>query len=262
VGAFMLPLFLLLIMPKVWFARYALPLVPCLAFGAAAPFFEMRKPSYKALYSLIIAGAVIFTVVLAWPLVQIVSQTDIRDEAMHEIDHKTPMYAKVGLAHVPWFYTPPIAHYNAGPLSEKQFWAHLPNTYKVFITGISAEKLAAMYPDYYVLSKYEIEDGLRLKKPEYVAFMKELNKLYDKVATFKRSYGLLEKLGPLPHDMRYIAPEIYVYESKRYHAEYMAKHKAKAQKKPPVVHHHHHRNPFSHPRTWYEKLLGLGDPDE
>ncbi len=269
IWAFLLPAFLLIAGGKVHFARYALPLLPCLVCGLAVPIALAKAKSAKTLWTLLVLASIAFSLVLAWPLVQIVSRSDIRDESMHTIDHKTPLYAKVGLVEEPWFYSPPIARYNAGPLTRKLFWEHPPNTYELYITGRDAKKLAEVYPNYFITTDFELDDGVRAQDPATVAFVAELNKLYEKVATFTRDYGPIERVGRVPHDMRYIAPRIDIWMSYKLSKELDAEEKAEAAKeakKPKVpaakeakpAHHHH--DPYAIKRNWFEKLLGLGDP--
>ena len=266
IWAFLLPAFLVIAGGKVHFARYALPLAPALVCGLAVPIALSRARSAKALWTLLALASIVFSLGLAWPLVRIMSRSDIRDEAMHTIDHKTPLYAKMGLVEEPWFYSPPIAKYNGGPAYKALFWKNPPNTYELFITGRDAKKLAEVYPDYFITTDFELDDALRAQDPATIAFVAELNKLYEKVATFTRDYGPIERVGRAPHDMRYIAPRIDVWMSYKLSKELEAKEKAEAAQKPkaPVVKAaepaQHHHDPYAIKRNWFEKLLGLGDP--
>jgi len=221
---FAIPYFVLIGAGKEWFLRYTLPLLPALAISAAYAIEWLREQAEPALgkRGAIIAPAALGAVVLvlttwyAGQMVGIMMAPDVRTRAANWLRPRVTKSTRIGLASVPWYFTPPVTPHNGGEMSLKLFreWQETDPPFRVTVVGWDAAALRGERPDYFVVSDAEYADRLRLAQPAAVALMRALPKQYRNVKVFEPPPPL-PALRPTklacPPDWLYTWPRIEVF---------------------------------------------------
>ena len=212
------------------FIRYLVPLAPFLvalaAMGIAWLYrlprrFLLRVP---ALALLVLVGMHTFSYVILLVPEAVESRrkddlwmtvvTDPRDRAWDAIAPEvlgTATPKRVGLTQSPWYFTPPVAPWNSGPLFRDQFEAWNLQTGRVVITGWDAAKLAAEKPYFFFISDLEAMDLVRLGNPEVKEFARTEDSTYSRHTRFERPAPAHAWLFP----SRKLAPPDWLYRSPR-----------------------------------------------
>lgn len=203
------------------FVRYAVAVVPFCAIlfgGLLAPATEEPQPlrRLRARAPAIAAGtAWLCGLVVAGANVALMTRPDTRDEAVEFLVPAVGRSGQLGLANVPWFYTPPVLYLNAGPHSprERFYEEAASKNVDLTVTGWDAGVLDMKRPEWFAVSEFEFRDALLRGDPGAVAFFAKLDADYDLAATFEGALvvGPLRLPRPRLHDWRYVSPEIRVY---------------------------------------------------
>jgi hypothetical protein len=210
---------------KEHFIRYLVPLTPFLCLLAAAGMLWLLRLSLKAVPRVGAAAfgiaVIILTSVYVAPQVTLVTHMDPRDRAWAEAQpaasHRhVSRLMRVGLVEPPWYSDPPLSPYNGGPFSRRMFdeWNQR-NGNRVVLTGWDAAKLEAEKPAMFFLSDLESQDLIRLKRPDALAFVAALDKLYEGRHMVARRESVPSWLAPprswAPPDWLYQSPIITMY---------------------------------------------------
>lgn len=222
--AFALPYFGLIGAGKERFLRYVLPLLPVMAVAAIYTLDRVREASVPKLG---IRGAVVVPAALgvgclaltAWYAVQMVrtmTEPDVRDQAAAWLAPRATKTTKIGLASVPWYFTPPLTYYNGGERSKTELhkWQQDNPPYRLVVIGWDDATLKSDRPQYFVVSDAEYADLLRLGQQDAVGLMDALRARYPDVKTFEPPPPLPAlRPGKLacPPDWLYTWPRIEVY---------------------------------------------------
>ncbi len=148
---------------------------------------------------------------------------DTRDQAAGWVSENIAPGSSIGLATIPWFYTPPLDPYFGLPSAQERYERILELTdYKLIVseeTEWDAGVLARILPDFVILSEFEYEDRKRLGDPAAERYFSVLARDYRVARRFVRRPSLLGLRFPLPrelpHDMSYASPDILIYERGR-----------------------------------------------
>ncbi|NLN75109.1 MAG: hypothetical protein GX139_02210 [Armatimonadetes bacterium] len=228
--AFAVPYYLLISFSQVRFARYALPLFPAAALLIAWMICDIwTRLSKRWQYGLAGACAVILlgTMLYTLALCRLFVISDPRDRAAEWIFANIPTGSAIGVADVPWFYSPPYSK-NTGfgtlPQREKEM-RKAPYYLQLTRSGQYRHR------HWWVVSDYELDDATRLKRAsermsesdrkewERLRAAREALEKYYTRRTFRNSLSFcgiyLGSTRSLPHDMRYCAPTIWIYERKK-----------------------------------------------
>lgn len=211
------------------FIRYLVPLTPLLcllaAFGLASV-YRLSSRVYARIPAVTLAAAVL---VLTWlcgmPHISASFRShDPREVAFRRagLHHQEPrLRPRTGLVEAPWFSDPPVSPFNAGPVSARWFedWNRAHGN-RVVVTGWDVRKLETEKPVVFFLSDLESQDLLRLKRPDALAFVAALARLYrDKTAfgpaTDEPPLWLAPPRSWAPPDWLYQSPRITMYYSPR-----------------------------------------------
>lgn len=223
--AFVIPYFLLISCSNVRFARYAMPLLPPLAIligRMMSELYRIAKECEWALrrwaWALVCISSVAYTLIYSAACVRSFSTPDVRDEAARWIMKQVPAGTTIGFASVPWFYTPPLSPETTGVQRQARFENMQKSRYKLLARADSEWDPTIVTQDkpaYIIVSDFEYQDPLRLKRADAMKFWSELHKKYSLSIVFKNKLevdGL--DFGPterLPHDLKYQCPTIKVY---------------------------------------------------
>lgn len=247
--AFALPYYALISLSQVRFARYSLPLFPpaallisWMACDLWSRFPKGMKWAWAGLIGIVLSGTLLYTIALD----QLFVQESPQDRAARWIFANIPRGGKIGVFEVPWFYSPAYSKdVGFGTLTQRREAVRkLP-----YQLDIIAEHGYTVNPedDWVVLSDYEIGDADRLQGcrdllPADQSVVKRVNAAvevvcrdYDQREQFQCDPPALSVIfwpvafsrdeyddgcgayppGELPHDMRYPAPTIWIYERKK-----------------------------------------------
>ena len=235
--AFALPYYALISLSQVRFARYALPIFPPAALLIAwmahdlwTRFPKGIKWAWAGLFGAILAGTLLYTIALD----RLFVLPDPKDRAARWIFANIPKGSRIGVIEVPWFYSPPYSKdAGLGALPQRrQAIATSPYRVEVFRDyGFWAPWFRADFlTDWIVLSDYETQDALRfgsgrgLVGDSEMALARRLRvgiswigphyrrrvQFTSPLQLFGVSFGSTQSL---PHDMRYPAPCITIYEA-------------------------------------------------
>ena len=187
--------FLSLGFSQVRFMRYLFPLAPLLCVAAAYAATRLPKPRVWS------AGLAL----MLWRRCREYLWPFIREDRREKLGGVVNTWGKpVGLAHNPWFYTPPFQ-----PLG---FNVPAPGT---VVTGFDVAKLRAAKAPVFTISEFEYREQIRLAPNGEVAkFMETLPQLYGKRYLYSssvRSPLALPGREFVPHDYLYSNPETRVY---------------------------------------------------
>jgi len=239
--AFAVPYYALISVSQVRFARYTLPLYPaiCLMCGWLICYWWDRLSERKPLYiigrwiwvgfcTLAIGFALFFSTVLN---ILLIEGPDIRDCAAQWIFKNIPKQSTIGMMDLPWFYSPPLSKdFGFGTVPQREL-AIDKTPYRIVVFSKYDEPgqwYSKDAPDWIVLSEYETRDALRLKNNKSLTKSQraEVDFILDNLEVIQKHYkrcwsceGMLDGLDlyteNLPHDMRYVSPEIQIYERKK-----------------------------------------------
>jgi hypothetical protein len=238
ITAFAIPYYVLISISQVRFARYALPLFPAAALLCAwAVCGRPKRPPQpsrvrigRGLLIAFCAIAIATSLAYAVLLDALFTRPDPRDEAARWIREHVPPGSAVGVMDVPWFYSPPLSPLTGFGTRDMRREAAAKTPYELIlfsrcpVPGSWAENGAA--PPRVVLSDYETADALRLRDNrslrtsdrEHVDRILTDIRLIEKIYVRRVGFGgRFSRLGSrfLPHDMRYVDPEISIYERRR-----------------------------------------------
>jgi hypothetical protein len=222
--SFALPHFALVGAGKERFLRYIMPLLPVLAVAAVYALERLRQASAPRLgkWPAVIApvllggGCLAVTGWYSGQMVEIMRAPDVRDRAANWLATRVTPSTKIGLASVPWYFTPPITPFNGGQrtLAEFHKWQQRNPPYRVVVIGWDGAALERERPGCFIVSDAESADLLRLKRPDAVGLMEALPKRYRRVEVFEPPPPLPalrpHKLAS-PPDWLYTWPRIEVY---------------------------------------------------
>jgi hypothetical protein len=201
---------LLIIISGTPFTRHLVLISPFLALTAARAFGHVlllgsRKrwvlASLAVAFSVVIGSAGFMSVAY----VNLMSQTDVRDRAVHWINGNIPVGSQIGVAK-PWFYTPSA---NLRQLTLTR-------------TGFSSRSLLSEKPDYFIITDFEYREAAYIRRffaEDYAdsnRFLEILNNLnyYQLEKTFEVTpnfCGISFSKGFPPHDWMYVYPTIRIY---------------------------------------------------
>jgi len=248
--AFALPYYALISLSQVRFARYSLPLFPAAAIliawmvadiwrrlspeqaepvEAAPPVhWRVLRWALAGLLALSLAGTLLYTIALDRLFVQPAPQ----DRAARWIFANIPKGSEIGVIEVPWFYSPPYSKNTGLGTLEQRRDATTASPYRLQVFSdydFWAPWNIDLGTQWIVLSDYEIDDAQRLRGcrqfPE--AERARIWRLNTAVDWIRHNYVQRKRfannisdaiwLGDtrgLPHDMRYPAPTIWIYQRK------------------------------------------------
>ena len=222
--SFALPYFGLVGAGKERFLRYMMPLLPVLVVSAVYALERLREASAPRLgkWGAMIAPAAlggacfVLTIWYTGQMVGIMMAPDVRDRAADWLRANVNRSTKIGLASVPWYFTPPITPFNGGLRSLAEFhnWQQEKPPYHVIVVGWDTAALRRARPDYFVVSDAEYADLLRLHRPDAVGLMQALPERYRTLRVFEAPAPLPalrpDKLA-CPPDWLYTWPRIEVH---------------------------------------------------
>jgi len=215
------------------FIRYLVPITPFLAVIAAAGLLWLwripRARLVRAVGAAFGAAVLILTGLYSWGQVRGFVGEDPRNAAWSSAGVQVVQSRgriRAGLVQPPWYFSPPVSPYNAGPFSDDRFQKlNARAGHPIVITGWESEKLQAERPDFFFLSDLEAVDLLRLRNPEATRFVTTLEELYEERTVFARPPAPYAWLAPgrgwAPPDWLYPSPEITRYVRPRsYYAQF------------------------------------------
>ena len=201
------------------FIRYLIPLLPALSVLTARWLWQAGRGAGIKRW---VGGGVAAVILLSAGMksvayLQLLDSRDSRTEVARWFRQTVPSGTRVGLSDWPWFYTPPLVPANGGgapraqdlftrdPASQRYDWVWL---------NFRAEVLNREAPEWVILTDFEYGSRVRLGQAAALSFMAQLEQDY---LLQQRHYrppscgGFLFDRGPVPHDWRYLNPEIRVY---------------------------------------------------
>lgn len=214
--AFAFPYLIGLGSSHVRFLRYTLPLVPVLGVAGAVALGAIRgEDRTRRLLTQVAGGASLAWAVLLTGL-QLVAMTrpDPRTRAADEISARLRPGSTIGLAHLPWFATPPVTPWNGAERTRSRFESE-PSTYRfVVCENWDMTALERARPDVFVMSEFEWRESERLNDPAEAAFLLKLEREYVMVARFENlGFDARRVFGRpfAPHDWLYPFAEVRVW---------------------------------------------------
>jgi 4-amino-4-deoxy-L-arabinose transferase-like glycosyltransferase len=214
------PFYLLVGAAQDHFIRYLIPLLPALAVLTARWLWEVGNhpgTGRRAMGAVISLGVVLSAGAKSWAYLHLFDPPEVQTEVARWFRQNVPPGTRVGLTERPWFFTPPLVPANGGsapgarkifdrdPESKRYRWVWL---------GFQAEVLAREKPEWVLLTDFEYGPRLRLKQPAALAFLEQLEqdyRLHLRVHRLPSLLGWTFDRGPVPHDWRYLNPEVRVY---------------------------------------------------
>ena len=204
------------------FARYLMPLMPLLALLTAKIIVDFcslwrrnATPVFVSIIGLVLIALVgLYTTGYALSIVSLFVREDPRVQAAKWLQPYTNRGRIIALAHVPWFYTPPLCPTNA---NNKWGWFdqwRIQSLSRIEVIGMRHDAFTQMPLDFYVISEFEYFDELRLKRPHALSTFEWLEGNTE-LRSFKNDTSICGfRFGPsvLPHDLLYVNPEIRVYQ--------------------------------------------------
>lgn len=217
----LIPYYIIASTSEVRFARYLLPVFPILTVLAAYAITSIYKHfSEKSRWAAVLwftfsGTALIITFAYSVEITRLFIGEDPRDRAYLWLKDNAVKGETIAFATIPWFYSPPVTpqttaldpaqRYNSLTHS-KDRWELLANPEMEFDKSILNS-----HPRYVIVSDYELNDRIRADDPAAAAFMSELKARYKLAVKFERHSPLFDT-EKLPHDMKYTAPTIIIYE--------------------------------------------------
>lgn len=236
--AFIIPYYSLVSVSQVRFARYIIPMLPAVALmiGWFLEYWFQRlcgQPRKQSMLFGAAAALVLITLEYTLALTWLFGSPDPRDKAEVWISENVRKNSSIGFIDAPWFYSPPLSPtFGTGALPQREESIQsIPYNVTLFSKCEEQGCWIQDPPEWIIISDYEIGDAIRLQGNKSIsadakaqadrisADMKLIRENYD---VRKRFSGTLRRWGngfsdvsELPHDMRYTAPTITVYERKR-----------------------------------------------
>lgn len=236
--AFAVPYYALISFSQVRFARYSLPLFPAGALviaWTAADLWKLLSASIRWVWAGVLIAALVGTLLYTVALDNLFAQPAPQDRAARWIFSNIPRGSSIGVVDVPWFYSPPYCRsIGFGTLQQReQALRSAPYRIKVYPWHEHHTPAPASGPRWVVTSDYEVGDVFRigrlhtsqiLMKPlpwrqEYSRKRLAIDTIRSRYVVRKVLADRLAALGisfgstqTLPHDMRYPAPTIWIYE--------------------------------------------------
>ncbi len=197
-------------------ARWSVAFIPVLCVLSAR--FVMSIQRYRVI-SLVAVGLIsVYTLAYSYAHVNLMSKTDVRDEASYWIEENIPEGSKIGVPYM-YFWNPSIVMAEYWYKSDESVLKGLKKYDMVQLTE-KIENLKKENPDYVILSDYEYYPVLCLNNkfphPEVLPMLNDImsGSNYRLVKTFERYpefLGIKMIDGSAPHDWRYICPVIRIY---------------------------------------------------
>lgn len=229
--AFLIVYYAMIGAAQIRFARYVIPMLPIMAVLAARVSIDLvdrlksgrlgsKSLGYAVVCLLVLITA--FTATYSVALDTMFVRPDTRDTASDWIRSNIPPGSSIGLATIPWFYTPPLDP-QLGILvrAEDRLERAQEFTDYTFVINQNewdADFLAQESPDYALVTSFEYQDRMRLNDPSVKKYFGVLNRGYTVAQEFSGESALVDQLlifGQLPHDMSYTSPTITIYSRKR-----------------------------------------------
>jgi 4-amino-4-deoxy-L-arabinose transferase-like glycosyltransferase len=207
------------------FIRYLVPMAPFLAVIAAQGLVWLwRRPRGRPLRAAtagVGAAVVVLTLLYSGGLVAALRHDDPRERAWGRTGPTVVSFnpqgkVQVGLVQAPWFFSPPVSPWNAGPLTRETFaqW-DAEHDERIVVTGWDTGRLEAMRPWAFFLSDLESRDLLRLRDPQAVEFVRALDRIYAYHTVIANPRPRFSWLAPgrewAPPDWLYPWPQITLY---------------------------------------------------
>ncbi|MBD3177703.1 MAG: phospholipid carrier-dependent glycosyltransferase [Armatimonadia bacterium] len=206
------------------FVRYAMPLVPLFAIGLAslaAPIDVdearglLAKPFQRGVAVAVVGLAVLWAALVSWANVSLMAGPDTREQAARRLLPEYMDGGSLGMHKLPWFDTPPLLFYNAGPHypPEVYFDAAERMGVELTITGWDVGVLRIKEPERFVSTEFDYHYPLLADQPKPEAFYDALQSEYALESEFSAPLraGPIEFQRPRLHDWRYVCPEIRIY---------------------------------------------------
>ncbi len=230
--SFLVPYFLMIAFAKVRFARYAIPMIPPLAILCGRLITEVHSTLkdqgariMRAGWIAACAGLIVVTSIYSVAIDRLFAPPDARDKSIEWIKTHVPKGATIGVPTVPWFYSPPYTSETTA-LSRKARYDSVSETSARYVILTSPDPedewdpntIRDNKPDFVVVTDFEYEDPIRLKRENATEYFALLDKWYKRSLSISRNievfgvcFGSAEEL---PHDLKYMAPTIHVYRRK------------------------------------------------
>jgi hypothetical protein len=227
-AAFALPYYLITGAAESRYARYEIPLLPIFALWSARmlvdiaglPILARRTVSF--VFAAVVACGVVFTLADTWIIVSPMAGIDTRESAAIWLNRHAPSPTKIGFGELPWFWTASIDPLFSAPWPRA--WINSASASELARYCYSADlpldpsTISALRPPVITLSEYEYYDALRLRMPNALQYVRELNSGYNAPVVFAAAHPLggmktLDGLPvqDLPTDMLYTEPTILIY---------------------------------------------------
>jgi hypothetical protein len=230
IGTFAVFYLVLISESRVRFARYALPLFPVIAMLVAwmicdiwARLSKRWQYGLAGVCAVILLGTMLYTLALD----RLFVVPDPRNRAEQWITANIPKGSGIGLIEVPWFYSPPYsANTGFGTLAQREREMR-----KAPYHLELARHKQYRTRKWWVVSDFEVDDAIRAARysesltseqrkevQRIVDIQHLLNRNYtrrtfqSRLSIFGISFGSTRSL---PHDMRYPAPTICIYERRK-----------------------------------------------
>ncbi|MEN6357907.1 MAG: glycosyltransferase family 39 protein [Armatimonadota bacterium] len=237
--AFAVPYYALISLSQVRFARYTLPMYPAIAILCGwlmCRWWDGLKGNPLLNVGRWICGAfcvgAIFYALLFSTLLDILFVLPTpQDCAARWIFNHVPKQSSIGMIDMPWFYSPPLTKdFGFGTLPQREA-AITKTPYNIVVfSGYNkpGEWYSQSAPDWVIVSEYETRDALRLRNNKNLTKdqMAQVESTLADLKMIKDHYAMRAAYGGmwdglelytenLPHDMRYVSPEITIYERKK-----------------------------------------------
>jgi len=203
------------------YLRYLMPLLPVLTLWTARGLVEAW--SHSGPWRTVGWGAGVFLLgscaLKTGAYVHLLCAPDARDEVARWFRQEAPAGSTVGLVEKPWFHTPPLDPFPGDSPGRTRFSPADPAyRYRYQILGRDAAQLMAIKPPWLVFSDLvDLGDYLRMGSEQALTFRQAVEANYQ-LRLHRRNrprfLGLTWDRGPVPHDWRYLNPEIWVYQAR------------------------------------------------
>ncbi len=245
--AFALPYFVLISLAEVRFQRYTVPLLPVLCVAAAIALVNCSHRAWIRwpLYLVALSGTTLQALLLVYFLSQLWGEIEPNPDSRYFVGDVREAVANtpeletgtVGLTRSPWFFSPPLSPANGGPQSERIFRERQMNEDSRIVTLAPEADSFPEWPEFVVLSDYEVADALRLSDGQFPGFeeppqkvvnpdkapypeARRLARLWNNVLDRYEVVGIWRPDGAAdwsslpPHDAYYPWPTLIVFERK------------------------------------------------
>jgi 4-amino-4-deoxy-L-arabinose transferase-like glycosyltransferase len=198
------------------FLRYTLLLAPVFALSCAVLITQVAAMGgrWRAAAIALALAAIAPTFLYSLGQVQLMSRADVRQESGRWLRKLLPG-KRLGMVHVPWYFTPEVTPYNGGERTKALFERWLRDApFRVAVTGWEVQKLESAKPDFFAISDEEYMHPVRIGLPGARDFMSALGRHYRGRKIFAARPPFAQ-LGPskerCPPDWLYTWPRIEIY---------------------------------------------------